>query len=197
MDKPSKRRLAKSTLSLKEDMESELNRKLPKLDSRVPAQSALLTEEGFAPVEVQSSPAPTFDGTSNIELQGFYPDEGYDYGIMGRATRVTKPPAPTAHWSTTRKQTPRLISGITRNRQSAQTAGYMGAYSAPFSDPAHEAEAFVRPSTTRRERARHLRRSIASSAWSDNRRHLLPLRWRLRRSYTRLSARVSFIPLFH
>jgi hypothetical protein len=80
MDKPSKRRHAKNTLSSKEDMESELNKKLPKPNFWVSVQSAPLTEEGFAPVEVQPSSVPTFDGTSNIESQGFYPDEGYDYG---------------------------------------------------------------------------------------------------------------------
>jgi hypothetical protein len=81
MDKPSKQRLAKDTLSSKEDMESELNKKLPKPNSRVPVQSAPLTEEGFAPVEVQPSSAPTFDGTSNVESSGFYPEMGYDYGM--------------------------------------------------------------------------------------------------------------------
>jgi hypothetical protein len=71
-------------------MESKLNRKLPKLVSRVHAQSAPLTEEGFAPVEVQSFSAPTFDGTSNIKPQDFYPDEGYDYGAR---YGVIRPPA--------------------------------------------------------------------------------------------------------
>jgi hypothetical protein len=80
MDKPSKRRLAKDTLSSKKDMESELNKKLPKPNTWIPVQSASLTEESFAPVEVQPSSAPTIDGTSNFESQGFYPEEGYDYG---------------------------------------------------------------------------------------------------------------------
>jgi hypothetical protein len=82
MDKPSKRRLAKDTLSSKEDMESELNRKLPKPSSWVPVQPAPLTQlEDFAPVVVKDAAAPTFDGMSNMEASsGFYPDEGYDYG---------------------------------------------------------------------------------------------------------------------
>jgi hypothetical protein len=114
MDKPSKWRHAKSALSTKEDMVSELNRKLPKLDSRVPAQSAPLTEEGFAPVEVQSSSAPTFDGTFNIEPQGFYPNEGYDYGVRYGGYQTT-----------------RFNSTLVNDEE----AGYVGAYSAPFSDP--------------------------------------------------------------
>jgi hypothetical protein len=83
MDKqPSKRRrLVTDTLSYKEDMESELNRKLPKLGSGShPVQTAPLTEESVAPVEVQPTSAPTFDGTSNVESQGVNPDKGYDYG---------------------------------------------------------------------------------------------------------------------
>jgi hypothetical protein len=67
MDKPSKRRLAKDTLSSKEDMESELNKKLPKPNEWGPVQSAPLMQEGFTPVEVQASFASTFDGTSNLE----------------------------------------------------------------------------------------------------------------------------------
>jgi hypothetical protein len=43
MDKPSKRKPAKNTLSSKEDMESELNQKLPKPNSWVPVQPAPLT----------------------------------------------------------------------------------------------------------------------------------------------------------
>jgi hypothetical protein len=83
MDKqPSKRRrLATDTLSYKEDMQSELNRKLPKRGSGShPVQTAPLTEESIAPVEVQPTSAPTFDGTSNVESQGVNPNEGYDYG---------------------------------------------------------------------------------------------------------------------
>jgi hypothetical protein len=78
MDKPSKRRLAKDTLSSKEDMESELNKKLPKPSSWVPVEPAPLTQsEDFTPVGVQDVSAPTFDGTSNLEASsGFYPDEG-------------------------------------------------------------------------------------------------------------------------
>jgi hypothetical protein len=195
MDKPSKRRHAKSALSSKEDMESELNRKLPKLDSGVPAHSAPLTEEGFAPVEVQSSSAPTFYGTSNMEPQGFYPDEGYDYGARYGGYQAT-------HFNSTlvndEEADARANFRYHRHRQSAQTAEYVGAYSAPYSDPSARSRGFR---ATRRERARRLRSSIASSAswstWSDNRRHLLPLRRHLRRSFTRLSAKVSFIYLFH
>jgi hypothetical protein len=125
MDKPSKLRLAKSTLSSKEDMESELNRKLPKLDSRVPAQSAPLTEEGFAPVEVQSSSAPTFDGTSNIEPRGFYPDKGYDYGARYRGYQTTRVNSTLVNDDEADTQADFRYH---RHRQSAQTAGYVGEY---------------------------------------------------------------------
>jgi hypothetical protein len=139
MDKPSKRRHAKSALSSKEDMESELNRKLPKLDSRVPAQSAPLTEEGFAPVEVQSSSAPTFDGTSNIEPQGFYPIEGYNFGALYGGYQ-------TIRFNSTlvndEEADARADFRYHRHRQSAQTAGYVGTYSAPFSDPSARSRGF-------------------------------------------------------
>jgi hypothetical protein len=139
MDKPSKWRLAKSTLSSTEDMESELNRKLPKLDSRVPAQSAPLTEEGFAPVEVQSTSAPTFDGTFNIEPQGFYPYEGYDYGARYGGYRTTRFNSTLVNddevdaWAYFRYH---------RHRQSAQTAGYVGVYSVPYSNPSARSRGF-------------------------------------------------------
>jgi hypothetical protein len=85
MDKPSKRKPAKPakpTLSSKENMESKLNRKLPK-STWVPVQPAPLAQsEVFTlPVGVSDTATPTFDGTSNVEASsGVYPDEGYDYG---------------------------------------------------------------------------------------------------------------------
>jgi hypothetical protein len=139
MDKPSKRRHAKSALSSKEDMESELNRKLPKLDSRVPAQSAPLTEEGFTPVEIQSSSAPTFDGTSNIEPQGFYPDDGYDYGARYGGYQTTRFNSTLVN---DEKADARGDFRYHQHRQSAQTARYVGAYSAPFSDPSARSRGF-------------------------------------------------------
>jgi hypothetical protein len=139
MDKPSKRRLAKSTLSSKEDMESELNRKLPKLDFRVPAQSAPLTEEGFAPVEVQPSSVPTFDGASNIELHGFYPDEGYNYGARYGGYQTTRFNSTLVNDD---KADAQADFRYHRHRQSAQTAGYVGAYSALFSDPSARSRGF-------------------------------------------------------
>jgi hypothetical protein len=117
------------TEAREEDMESELNGKLPKLDSWVPVQSAPLTEEGFPPVEVQLSSAPTFDGTSNIESQGFYPDEGYDYGARYGGYQTTR------FNSTLVNDEEADARADFRHCQSAQTAGYVGAYSAPFSDP--------------------------------------------------------------
>jgi hypothetical protein len=139
MDKPSKRRHGKSALSSKEDMESELNSKLPKLDSGVPAQSAPLTEEGFAPVEVQSFSAPTYDGTSNIEPQGFYPDEGYNYGVRYGGYQATRFNSTLVNDD---EVDARANFRYHRHRQTAQTAGYVGAYSAPYSDPSARSRGF-------------------------------------------------------
>jgi hypothetical protein len=132
MDKPTKKRLATDTLASKEDMDVELNRKLPKRGTGswvpVPVHSAPLTEENVDPVEVQPTPAPTFDGTSNYESQGNYP-EGYDCGARYgdyQATRFNstlvndEEADARAEWNYHRCQPP------------AQTAGYLGAYSAPF-----------------------------------------------------------------
>jgi hypothetical protein len=82
MDKPSKRKPAKSTLTSKEAMESELNRKLPK-STWVPDQHAPLEQsEVFAPpIRDLDTAAPTYDGTSNVVASsGVHPDESYDYG---------------------------------------------------------------------------------------------------------------------
>jgi hypothetical protein len=179
MDKPSKRRLAKDTLSSKENMESELNKKLPKPNKWDPVQSAPLTQEGFAPVEVQASSAPIFDGTSNLESSGFYPDEGYNYGVHYGGFQAT-----------------RFNSSHVNDEEADARADFR--YHRHH-QTAHEAEAFVHPTTIPRERARHLRRSIAWSAlwsaWSVIRRLPLLLRRHLRRSSTRLLARVSFFSL--
>jgi hypothetical protein len=94
MDKqPSKkRRLAADTLSSSQDMESELNKTLPNAKhgcgSR-PVQSTPLTEEAVTLVEVQPTALPTFDGTSNAESQGVYPD-GYDYGACYCGHQTTR-----------------------------------------------------------------------------------------------------------
>jgi hypothetical protein len=92
MDKqPSKkRRLVADTLSSSQDMESELNKTLPKrgCGSR-PVQYTPLTEEAIALVEVQPTAVPTFDGTSNAESQGVYPD-GYEYGARYGGHQTTR-----------------------------------------------------------------------------------------------------------
>jgi hypothetical protein len=195
MDKPSKRRLAKNTLSSKETWNPSRTENCP---SSIPGflfnlhllQRKASPLSRFSPLLRQPS---TGRPTSSRKVST--PTRGT---IMGCAMGIIKPPALTAHWSTTRKRMPGLISGITGIANQRRRLGTWVRTRPPFQTPAHEAEAFVRPSTTRRERARHLRRSIASSAsWSDNRRHLIPLRRRIRRSYTHLSARVSFIYLFH
>jgi hypothetical protein len=144
MDKPSKRRLATDTLSSKEDMKVKLNRKLPKRGTRswVPVESAPLTEEHVAPVEVQPTPAPTFDRTSNVESQGIYPDEGYDYGARYGDYQAT-------HFNSTLvndEEADGRAEWLYHQRQSpAQTAGYVGAYSAPYSGPSARSRGFRAP----------------------------------------------------
>jgi hypothetical protein len=81
MDKPSKRKPAKPTLTSKEAMESELNQKLPK-STWVPVQHAPLEQsEVFAPpVGDLDTATPTYNGTSNVvALSGVY-DYGDRYG---------------------------------------------------------------------------------------------------------------------
>jgi hypothetical protein len=139
-----KRRLATDTLSSKEDVESELNRKLPKRGSGfwIPVQSALLTEESVAPVEVLPTPAPTFDGTSNVESRGVYPDEGYDYGARYGGFQPTRFNSLLVNDD---KADARAKWWYHRHRQSAQTAGYAGSYSAPYSDPSAQSRGFCAP----------------------------------------------------
>jgi hypothetical protein len=145
MNKPTKKRLATDTRSSKENMEVELNRKLPKHGTGywmpVPVHSAPLTEENIAPVEVQPTPAPTFDGTSNYESQGNY-HEGYDYGACYGGYQATRfnstlvnieEAEARAEWNYHWRQPP------------AQTAGYVGAYSAPFTGPSARSQGFCAP----------------------------------------------------
>jgi hypothetical protein len=134
MDKPSKRRLTKDTLSSKEDMESELNKKLPKPSSWVPVQPAPLTQsEDFAPVRVLDVSATTFDRMSNLEASsGFYPDEGYNYGDRYRGFQATRYNSSQVN---DEEADARPDFRYHRYRQPAQAPGYVGAYSAPFIDP--------------------------------------------------------------
>jgi hypothetical protein len=145
MDKPSKRKPAKNTLSSKEDMESELSRKLPKPSSWVLVQPAPLTQsEDFAlPVGVSDAAAPTFDRTFNVEASsGFYPDGGMTMGIgMG----AIKPPAITAHrWMMT-KQTQGPTTGTTGIISLRRRLSMWARTLHLLPTPTHEAKAFVHP----------------------------------------------------
>jgi hypothetical protein len=132
MDKPSKRKPAKQTLSSKEAMESELNRKLHK-STWVPVQPAPLaqSEVFMPPVGVSDTAAPTFDGTSNmVASSGVYPDEGYNYG-----DRYGGYPA-TRYNSTQVDDEEADARADYRYHQYHQPAPeYVCAYSAPYSDP--------------------------------------------------------------
>jgi hypothetical protein len=142
MDKPTKKRLATDTLSSKEDMEVELNRKLPKRGTGswipVPVQSEPLTEENVAPVEVQPTPAPTFDETSNYESQGNYP-EGYDFGARYGGYQATRFNSTLVN---DEEADARAEWNFHRHHPPAQTAGYVGAYLAPFPGPSARSQGF-------------------------------------------------------
>jgi hypothetical protein len=192
MDKPSKRKPAKPSLTSKEAMETELNRKLPK-STWVPDQPAPLEQlKVFTlPIGDLGTAAPSYDGTSKVAASsGVYPDEGYDYGDRYGAIR---PPASTAHrWTTkklTRGPTIDTISIITLRRR----LGMWMRTRCLTATPTHEAKAFVRPTTSHRERAKRHRRSTAwSASWRGWSATLLPLQ----SNFKRFLARVSCFLLF-
>jgi hypothetical protein len=132
MDKqPSnKRRLVTDTLSSKKDMESELNRKLPKrgCGSR-PVHSTPLTEESVTSVEALPTSAPAFNETSYVESQGVYPDEGYDYGARYGGFQSTRFNSMLVNDD---EADARAEWRYNHHRHSAQTAGYAGLYSVPY-----------------------------------------------------------------
>jgi hypothetical protein len=145
MDKqPSKRRrLATDTRSYKEEMESELNRKLPKRGSGShTVQTAPLTEESVAPVEVQPTSVPTFDGTSNMESQGVNPVEGYDYGARYGGYQSTRFNSLLVNDD---KADARAEWRYNRHRYAVQAAGYAGPYSVPYSVPSAQSRGFCAP----------------------------------------------------
>jgi hypothetical protein len=123
---PSKiRRLAADTLSSLKDMESELNKTLPKRGcGSHPVQTTPLIEEAVAPVEVQPTAVPTFDWTSNAESQGVYPD-GYDYGARYGGHQTTRFNSSLVN---DEKADARAEWQYQRHRQSAQPAVYAGPY---------------------------------------------------------------------
>jgi hypothetical protein len=131
MDKqPSKRRrLAADTLSSSKDMETALNKSLPKrgCGSR-PVQTAPLIEEAIAPVKVQPTAVPTVDGASNAESQGVYPDR-YDYGVRYGGHQTTRFNSSLVNDD---KADARAEWRYQRHRQSAQPAMYAGLYTTSY-----------------------------------------------------------------
>jgi hypothetical protein len=83
--------------------------------------------------------APTFYGTSNLESQGFYSDEGYDYGARYGGFQATRFNSSQVN---DEEADARADFRYHRHRQSAQVTGYVGAYSAPFSDPSARSRSF-------------------------------------------------------
>jgi hypothetical protein len=122
-------KVAADTLSSSKDMESELIKTLPKHGcGSCPVQTTLLTEEAVAPVEVQPTAVPTFDGTSNEELQGVYPD-GYDYGARYGGHQTTRFNNSLVNDD---KADARAEWRYQRHRQSAQPAVYAGPYTTSY-----------------------------------------------------------------
>jgi hypothetical protein len=132
MDKPSKGRQAKETLSSKEDMESELNQKLPDPSSGILVQPAPLAQsEDFAPpVGVKDAAAPVIDRMSNVEASsGFYPDEGYDFGDRYGGYQATR-------FNSSQVEAEKADARADyRYRYHQPAPMYVDAYSAPFNDP--------------------------------------------------------------
>jgi hypothetical protein len=130
MDKqPSKRRrLAADTLSSSKDMESALNKYLPKRGSGSrpsSVQTAPLTEEA---VEVQPTAVPTVDGASNVESQGVYPD-GYDYRVRYGGHQSTRFNSSLVNDN---EADARAEWRYQRYRQSAQPAMYAALYTTAY-----------------------------------------------------------------
>jgi hypothetical protein len=132
MDKPSKRRQAKDTLSSKEDMESELNQKLLDPNSGVPVQHAPLTqsEDSSLPVGTKDA-APVVDRMSNVEASsGFYPNEEYDYGDRYGNFQATR-----FNSSHVEAEEADARAGFRYHRYYQPAPTYVDTYSAPFIDP--------------------------------------------------------------
>jgi hypothetical protein len=132
MDKqPSKkRRLAADTLLSSQDMESVLNKSLPKhgSGSRPAVHAAPLTEESVAPVEVPPSTVPTVDGASNAELLGVNP-EGYDHGVCYGGHQATRFNSSLVDYDEADARTEWRYQ---RHHQSAQPAAYAGPYTTAY-----------------------------------------------------------------
>jgi hypothetical protein len=129
MDKLSKRRPAKDTLSSKENMETELNRKLPDPNSSVPVQHTPLTQGSSLPV---TEDTPVVDRPSNNEAQsGFYTDEGYNYGDRYGGFQATR-----FNSSHVEAEEADARADFRYHRYHQPPAHqYVDAYSAPFTDP--------------------------------------------------------------
>jgi hypothetical protein len=123
-----------------------------------PVQSAPLTEDVVAPVEVQPTSAPPFDGSSNCDSRGVYP-EGYDYGARYGGRQSTRfnsslvnddEADARAEWRyqshRQSAQTPMFKEPYTNPYPSAQGSGLR----APFDESQRESQAF--PALDRIER---------------------------------------------
>jgi hypothetical protein len=174
MDKPSKRKPAKPTLTSQEAIESKLNRKLPK-SMLVPVQPAPLEQSKvFAPpVRDLDTAPPAYDRTSNVvALSGVYPDEGYNYGdryggyhaTRFNSTQVDDQEAD-AMADYRYHQVPQVLRYYRYHQYHHPTPAleYVGAYSALYSDPNAQVQGLPTSHDEERIMERMERHSSASS----------------------------------
>jgi hypothetical protein len=137
MDKPSKRKPARSSVPStreKEAMQRELDKKLPKLN-RVPVQTEPLKHSTtfMPPVGDLDNAAPPYKEPSNAATDTVvYPDEGYDYRDHYRSYQATR-------FNSTQvndeEADTRAEYRYQQHHHPTPAPGYVGAYSAPYSDP--------------------------------------------------------------
>jgi hypothetical protein len=132
MDKqPSKkRRLAADTLLSLQDMESALNKSLPKRGSgsHPAVHPAPLTEEAVTPVKIPPTTVPAVNGASNAESLGVNP-EGFDHGVRYGGQQATCFNSSLVDDDETDARTEWRYQ---RHRQSAQPAAYAGPYTTAY-----------------------------------------------------------------
>jgi hypothetical protein len=159
-NKPSKRKPARSSVPStreKEAMQRELDRKLPK-SNWVPVQTAPLEQSTTftLPVGDLGTVAPPYDEPSNLDSST--PTRGTTMGI---AIGATRPPATTALRWTTKRLTRGRIIGTNNTTTLRRCLGMWTCTQCLIATLTHKAKAFVRPTSSHRERAKRRRRSIA------------------------------------
>jgi hypothetical protein len=133
-NKPSRRKLAKTSLPSAEEKEAlttAFNSKLPKSVQPAPLKLAKV----FAPsVGNLGTPAPSFNASSKVAASSTaYSDEGYDYGDRYGGYQATRYNSSQVD---DREHDARADFCYQQaNRRPMPAPGYVDAYSAPYSDP--------------------------------------------------------------